>query len=133
MAYPQPLERAVVTLDRDGDRQRLEADQEDAGGDHARQEVLGEIDLRATAAIADSSPPKTTEKMPSMMIGKEAEYQRVLLPEEGLDLEGSAIAAEGQRRRSRSRAPTGDDRLAGSSGHVCAAPFVGPVAPMSRR
>ena len=38
----QALERAVVAFERDRDGQRLEARQHDAGGQHARQEVLRE-------------------------------------------------------------------------------------------
>ena len=99
----QPLERAVVALDRDGDGERLEARQHDAGGHHARQEVLRERHTRSAVTgerrVVVAAEHRGEDRQHDHREGED-EDDRVLLAEELDSIERSS------RRGCRRPAPT---------------------------
>ena len=84
----QPLEHAAVALDRDLDRQVLEADRQQAGGDHAGDEVLGELDARRDLAVEDR--PEDDQQHDRE---RQREDHRLAAAQELLDLQPALRAA----------------------------------------
>src|SRR5690606_41807887 len=121
----QPLEAAVVALDGDRDRERLEAREHDARRDHAGQEVLRERHGVVAGALVPAVERRAEDREHDER-GREDEDDGAALAEERAELGARALDAEaagpGQGGRARGTEGRGCGHGRASSGTTARGP-----------